>query len=100
MAAQAEATRNRATFSLVTLEIAEAYRAELTPAPGDLPVLIRLRNAFIDGLRAAEQSVVGVTLDVAQFGPTLVVWLLLLALPVWWTARRLGTSRAPEKTNR
>ena len=89
MAAQAESTRNRATFSLVTLEVAETYRAELTPAPGDLPVLTRLRNAFIDGLGAAEHSVVGVALDVAQFGPTLIVWLLLLALPMWWTVRRL-----------
>ena len=89
MTAEAEATRNRATFSLVTLEIAETYRAELMPAPGDLPVLTRLRNAFIDGLGAAELSVVGVALAVAQFGPTLVAWSLLLALPIWWTARRL-----------
>ena len=89
MTAEAEATRNRATFSLVTLEIAETYRAELVPAPGDLPVLTRLRNAFIDGLGAAEQSVVGVALDVAQFGPTLVAWSLMLALPIWWTVRRL-----------
>jgi len=89
MTAEADATRNRATFSLVTLEIAETYRAELMPAPGDLPVLTRLRNAFIDGLGAAELSVVGVALAVAQFGPTLVAWSLLLALPIWWTARGL-----------
>jgi len=89
MAAEAETTRNRAAFSLVTVEVDETYRAELTPASGDLPVLTRLRNAFIDGLLAAEQSVVGVALGVAQFGPTLIVWSLLLVLPAWWTVRWL-----------
>ena len=89
MTAAAETTRNRATFSLVTLEVAETYRAELMPAPDDLPVPTRLRNAFIDGLRAAQQSVVGVALDVAQFGPTLIVWSLLLALPALFIVRRL-----------
>jgi hypothetical protein len=89
MAAEAETTRNRAAFSLVTVEVDETYRAELTPASGDLPVLTRLRNAFIDGLLAAEQSVVGVALGVAQFGPTLIVWSLLLVLPAWWTVQWL-----------
>jgi Domain of unknown function (DUF4349)/Putative zinc-finger len=89
MAAEAETTRNRAAFSLVTVEVDETYRAELTPASGDLPVLTRLRNAFIDGVLAAEQSMVGVALGVAQFGPTLIAWSLLLVLPAWWTVRWL-----------
>ncbi len=88
MAAEAESTRNRVTFSLVRLDIAETYRAEIASA-GALPVGLRLRNAFVEGVRAARQSLLEVALEIARTGPTLVAWGVLIGPAVWLAMRRL-----------
>ena len=70
----------------VTLAVQEQYRADL--ALGPLPLPVRFKNALVDGLRHASESLVGVTIVMLQMAPTLIVWGLILALPVRWVWRR------------
>jgi hypothetical protein len=80
MVAQQKDMSNRVQFSTINLEVSEEYRAELQP---NAPTAgTQLRNASIDGYRAAIQSVLSVALFLLRFGPALVLWLALLVAGV------------------
>jgi hypothetical protein len=85
------AMRNRAALSTITINVSERYQAALDDA-GPTPVGVRLRNALVDGARAAIDSAVGVTLAILSAAPTLALWTALLFFPVraaWrWLRRR------------
>jgi anti-sigma factor RsiW len=94
MEAEELAMRNRAAQSTITVEVAERYVANLadetTPSIG-----MRLRNAMVDGAKAAIEGVVSVVLAVLTAAPTIAIWFALLFFPVRWAWRRLrGDSRA------
>lgn len=92
MEAQELAMRNRAALSTISVEIDERYRAELADS-GPLSIGARLRNAVVDGARAAVESLVGVALGVLGAAPTLVVWAAVLFVPVRWLIRRMRRVR-------
>jgi hypothetical protein len=87
MEAQELAMRNRAALSTISVEVEERYRAELGDTES-LSIGARLRNAVVDGARAALESLVGVTLAVLGAAPTLFLWAVILFLPVRWLVRR------------
>jgi len=94
MEAQELAMRNRAALSTITVDVSERYVADLADS-GPTPVGVRLRNAFVDGARAAIDSAVGVTLAVLNAAPTLLLWTAVLFFPVRLTWRRLRRSTLP-----
>ena len=96
MEAQELAMRNRAALSTISVQVAERYRAELADN-GPLPIGTRLRNAVVDGARAALESALGVALGVLSAAPTLLLWTAVLFLParlVWRRLRRRSLTAA------
>ncbi len=88
MEAEELAMRNRAAQSTITVAVAERYVADLADeaAPS---IGMRLRNALVDGAKAAIEGVVSVALRVLVAAPTIAIWVALLFFPVRWTWRRL-----------
>jgi Domain of unknown function (DUF4349)/Putative zinc-finger len=92
MEAEQQTLEHRVNFATIDLKLAEEYKAELTtPAPS---VVMQLRNALVDGFRTAFQSLLAVILFFAESGPTLLLWLMILAIPAWLLWRRYHRSLA------
>ena len=87
MDAETRATRQRVDLATVALTVQEQYRADL--ALGPLPLPVRFKNALVDGLRQASESLVGAAIVVLQIAPTLMVWMVILAWPARWAWRRV-----------
>jgi uncharacterized small protein (DUF1192 family) len=86
MEAEQKALEHRVDFSAVELQLAEEYKAQLNPpAPS---VSIRVHNSFVAGYHNLSETVLGILLFFAQYGLTLLLWLLILALPVVFLRRR------------
>jgi predicted negative regulator of RcsB-dependent stress response len=47
-----------------------------------------MHNGFVAGYRNASETVLGIVLFFAEDGPTLLIWLMILALPVIFAWRR------------
>ena len=86
MEAEQKTLEHRVEFATIDLRLADEYQAQLnTPAPS---VLIELRNASINGFRNAFESLLGLVLFLAEFAPSLIVWVTLLGIPAWRLWRR------------
>lgn len=86
MEAEQKNLEHRVDFATIDLKLAEQYKAQLTtPAPS---VVIQLRNATINGFRNAFGSLLTLVLFLAESGPSLVLWLILLGIPSWRLWRR------------
>jgi hypothetical protein len=94
MTAQEAAMAGRATYGSIVVEVTELRRAEL--ALGALPIGARLRNALVDGARAAIESAVAAVILAIGFLPVAAVWcamFLVVALPMWKIWRMLRARR-------
>jgi hypothetical protein len=92
MEAEQQTLEHRVNFATIDLKLAEEYKAQLSsPAPS---VGMQLRNATVNGFRNASESLLGIILFFAEFGPTLLLWLLFLSLPAWLLWRRYRRSLA------
>jgi methylthioribose-1-phosphate isomerase len=81
MESEQQTLEHRVDFATIDLKLAEEYKAQLTtPAPS---VAMQLRNASVDGFRSAFQSLLALVLFLAESGPTLLLWLMILAFPAW-----------------
>jgi hypothetical protein len=86
MEAEQQNLEHRVDFATINLRLAEEYKAQLsTPAPS---VATQLRNASVNGLRGALESVLAVVLFLAESGPAILLWLALLFLPARMLWRR------------
>ena len=95
MTAEETAMRGRAALSTIQVQVVEQRHAEL--ALGPLPIGTRIRNAMVDGVRAATESALGFVLALIALGPALLLWLLLVAPPAlvaWWATRLIRARRA------
>jgi hypothetical protein len=95
MTAEETAMRGRAAMSTIQVQVAEQRHAEL--ALGPLPIGTRIRNAMVDGVRAATESAIGAMLTLISLAPTLLLWLVVVVPPAflaWWATRMLRTRRA------
>ena len=96
MEAEQQTLEHRVNFATIDLKLAEEYKAELTtPAPS---VIMQLRNALVDGFRAAFQSLLALVLFFAESGPTLLLWLMILSFPAWLLWRRYQRTLAMRST--
>jgi anti-sigma factor RsiW len=86
MEAEQKTLEHRVDFATIDLKLAEEYKAQLSnPAPS---VTFQLRNATVNGFRNAFESLLGMVLFLAESGPTLLLWLSILAVPAWMLWRR------------
>ena len=94
MEAEQKALEHRVDFATVDLQLTEEYKAQLNPPAAS--VSTRIRNALVAGYRNASEMVLGIVLFFAEAGPTLLIWLVILVLPVIFVWRRyrraLGTA--------
>jgi hypothetical protein len=94
MEAEQKALEHRVDFATVDLQLTEEYKAQLNPPAAS--VSTRIRNALVAGYRNASEMVLGIVLFFAESGPTLLIWLVIIVLPVifmWRRYRRaLGTA--------
>jgi hypothetical protein len=86
MEAEQKALEQRVDFATVDLQLTEEYKAQLN-APA-ASVSTRVHNALVAGYRNASETVLGIVLFFAEYGPTLVIWLLILLLPIVLVWRR------------
>lgn len=86
MEAEQKALEHRVDFATVDLQLTEEYKAQLNPPAAS--VSTRIQNAFVAGYRDASETILGIVLFFAEDGPTLLLWLVILALPVTLLWRR------------
>ena len=86
MEAEQKTLENRVDFATVDLQLTEEYKAQLNP-PAD-SVGTRINNAFVAGYRHATETLLSIVLFFEEYGPTLLIWLAILALPVFLAWRR------------
>jgi anti-sigma factor RsiW len=86
MEAEQKALEHRVDFSSIELSLAEEYKAQIgSPSPS---IATRFHNAMVAGYRSAVESVVGIILLFAEYGPEAMIWLAFLAPLAWFLRRR------------
>jgi Domain of unknown function (DUF4349) len=86
MEAEQKSLEHRVDFATVDLNLGEEYQAQLgSPSPS---IATRFHNAAVAGYRSALESLIGVTLFLAEYGPSALVWFALLAPLAWFLRRR------------
>jgi hypothetical protein len=92
MEAEQKTLEHRVDFATIELKLSEEYKAQLSsPAPS---VGMQVRNATVNGFRNAFESLLGIVLFFAESGPTLILWLAILAIPAWLLLRRYRRAHA------
>ncbi|MBV9339726.1 MAG: DUF4349 domain-containing protein, partial [Acidobacteria bacterium] len=92
MEAEQKTLEHRVDFATIQLQLTEEYKAELNgPATS---VSTRLHNALVAGYRGARETVLGVVIFLVEDGPTILVWLAILAVPAILLWRRYRRSLA------
>ncbi len=92
MEAEQKALEHRVDFATVQLQLGEEYQAQLG-APST-SVGTRMRNAFVSGLENAGSNVLGMILFFEEFGPVLLLWVVLLGMPAWFLWRRYRNAQS------
>jgi hypothetical protein len=92
MEAEQKALEHRVDFATVEVQLAEEYKARFdSPTPS---VSTRMHNAFVTGYQNATESLLGFVLFFEEYGPSLVIWLVILGLPVVLVWRRYKRMRS------
>jgi len=86
MEGERKALEHRVDFATIELEVTEEYKAQLNPPAAS--VSTRMHNAFVAGYHDASETVFGIVLFFAEYGPTFLVWIAVLVLPVVLLWRR------------
>jgi len=87
MEGQQRRVQNQVRFASVKLELTEEGQAQFAV------VRTRMRTAFTDGYRNAIANTIAVTLTALRYGPTVVVYFLLLLPIIIVVYRRFGFTR-------
>lgn len=83
---------HRVSFATIDIQVVEEYKEQLA-AGTTVSAGTRLHNAFIAGVRHAGGAILGLVLFLEEFGPVLVIWLVILAVPavfLWRRYRRIS----------
>lgn len=92
MEAEQKALEHRVDFATVEVQLAEEYKARFdSPTPS---VSTRMHNAFVTGYQNATESLLGFVLFFEEYGPSLMIWLVILGLPVVLVWRRYKRMRS------
>jgi hypothetical protein len=92
MEAELKALDHRVDFATVDLQLAEEYSARLSSHSSS--VSNRMHNAFVAGLSNAAATLLGIVLFLEEYGPVLLIWLVILGVPVFLVARRYRRMRS------
>jgi hypothetical protein len=92
MEADQKALEHRVDFASVDLELKEEYKARLD-APSN-SAATRLHNAAVNGLHYAWDVSLGIVLWFVEYGPMLLVYLVLFGIPAYFLWRRYRKMRA------
>lgn len=79
MDAERKSLEKRVQFATLNLRVSEEYKAQLEVTPPSTGT--RLRNELVAGYGAAAEGVLGVILFLLGYGPSLVLWALVLYWP-------------------
>jgi hypothetical protein len=91
MEAEQKGLEHRVDFSSVEIQLSEEYKAQFGPPDS---VSTRIYNAFVAGYRNATETLLGFLLFFEEYGPSLVIWLVVLALPIVLVWRRYKRVRS------
>jgi hypothetical protein len=78
MEAEQKNLNNKVQYATVHVDLTEEYRAQLLE-PSAPSAGTRLRNAAVEGYEYAVEAVLGIALAALMYGPTLVLWGVLLS---------------------
>ena len=95
MDAERQNLEHRVAYATITLQVNQERQASLDLGP--LSMSTKFRNAIVDGLRDAFESLLGLTLWLLRVSPTLLLWTIVLWWPVRFAIRRgrAWTASAP-----
>jgi uncharacterized protein DUF4349/putative zinc finger protein len=86
MEAEQKNLEHRVDFATIDLKFADEYKAQLgSPA---ISVSTQFHNALVNGYTNAADSLLGLLLFVVQYGPVLLLWIVILSSPAWLLWRR------------
>jgi hypothetical protein len=94
MEAERKSLEHRVDFATVELRVTEEYKAQLNPPAAS--VSTRMHNAFVAGYHNASETVFGIVLFFAEYGPTFLIW---IAVPVAFLWRRYRRALAVANRN-
>ena len=86
MEADQQILEHRVTFATIDLQLVEEYKEKFNPSP--LSTTGRMRNGFIEGMRNASGTVLGLILFLEEFAPSILIWAAIFGLPVYFLWRR------------
>lgn len=89
MEAEQSNLEHRVDFASVNLQLVEEYKERFDASP--VSAIGRLRNGFIDGMRNASGTLLGLALLLEEFGPALLIWCAILGVPAYFIWRRRAT---------
>jgi hypothetical protein len=86
MEAEQKNLEHRVDFTTINLQLSEEYKAKLdSPAPA---ISTLIHNAAVNGYRNVADTLLGIVLFFAEYGPVLIFWLFLFSIPAWLVWRR------------
>lgn len=92
MEADQKALEHRVDFATVDLQLTEEYQAHLDASSTSAST--RTRNAFVNGYRNAVDTMLGIVLFFAEYGPTMLIFVVLFGVPSFILFRRYRKARA------
>jgi hypothetical protein len=92
MEADQKSLEHRVDFASIEIQLSEEYKAPLN-SPDD-SAGARIHNAFVAGYHNAKETLLGFLLFFEEYGPSLVIWLAILGLPVVLIWRRYQRVRS------
>lgn len=77
---------HRVDYATVEVQLREEYRKQLGAEHAS--TLNKIRNAAVEGFGNLEDGVIGVLLFLLAYGPAILFWMAILAVPAWLVWRR------------
>ena len=91
MEAEQKVLEHRVDFASIEIQLSEEYKAQLSSPDS---VSTRIYNAFVAGYHNATETLLGFVLFFEEYGPSLVIWLAVLGLPILLVWRRYKRMRS------
>jgi uncharacterized protein DUF4349/putative zinc finger protein len=86
MEAEQKNLEHRVDFATIDLKLSEEYKAKLDSATPSIST--QIHNAAVNGYRNVADTLLSIVLFFAEYGPVLIFWLFVLALPATIVWRR------------
>lgn len=92
MDAEKKTLANQVSFATVTLKIREDYKAHVQMVPPSTSS--RIRNAAVEGYESMVGGLISIVLFMASWGPSLLLWSIILFFPVRGIWKKVRRARA------